>query len=649
MRSRRASSRAAYREYLARRKREPAAVRVEADDERLKAKTKRSFGSLFRSFWGLLRGHRGSVYWALATLTVATLIGLAMPASTKFVVDYILTDKPGPAGIPEGLGLPRSREGLLWAVAWALIVAALAGTGIGMWGRWRATQVTKRLQAELRRRAFAHAVRLPLHRVQQIKSGGMASVLREDAGNTGELVFGMLYNPWRAVIQLVGTLAILTITDWRLLIGALALLPLVWATHKTWIARIRPVYRDIRHTRQSIDAQATEAFGGIRIVRGFGRERGESARFVGRNHYLIRQEMLAWLRSRAVDVAWQVLIPAASAGVLLYGGLRVLDGSLTIGDVMMFSAYLLMLLGPLETLAATATTIQTNLAALDRVLDLLGEDREFERVGGAGLGIERDRVRGRIALEAVSFTYPGGDKAALEGIDLVAEAGQTVALVGPSGAGKTTLCNLVARFFDPTEGRITLDGVDLRDLDPDAYRSLLGIVEQDVFLFDGTVRDNIAYARPDASEEDVLRAARLARADEFVREMEKGYGTLLGERGVRLSGGQRQRIAIARAVLADPKILILDEATSSLDTRSERLIQAGLDELMAGRTTFVIAHRLSTVRHADRIVVIAQGRVEEVGTHEELLASGGLYAGFLRAQVESGSKEDAPLPEALGS
>lgn len=624
-------------------------MRVEADDDRLKAKTKRGFGALFGSFWGLLREHRAMVYASLGTLTAATSIGLVMPASTKFVVDYILTDNPGPSGVPAWLGLPETPSGLLWAVAIGLVIAAALGTSIGMWGRWKMTQLTKRLQAQLRRRAFGHAIRLPLHRVQKIKSGGMASVLREDAGNAAELVFGMIYNPWRAIIQLVGTFAILTLTDWRLLIGALALLPMVWVTHRTWIARIRPVYRDIRHTRQSIDAQATEAFGGIRIVRGFGRERGESARFVGRTHYMIRQEMLAWWRSRAVDTAWQVLIPIASAGVLLYGGLRVLDGSLTIGDVMMFSAYLLMLLGPLETLASTATTIQTNLAALDRVLDLLEESREFEGVGGAQLGVERDRVKGRIAMEGVTFTYPGGEKPALEGIELVAEAGQTVALVGPSGAGKTTLCNLVARFFDPTEGRITLDGIDLKDLEADSFRALLGIVEQDVFLFDGSVWDNIAYASPDASEERVVAAAKLARADEFIREMELGYATLLGERGVRLSGGQRQRIAIARAVLADPKILILDEATSSLDTRSERLIQAGLDELMSGRTTFVIAHRLSTVRHADKIVVIAQGRIEEIGTHEELLESGGLYAGFLRAQVESGSQEDAPLPEALGS
>ncbi|TVQ32990.1 MAG: ABC transporter ATP-binding protein [Phycisphaeraceae bacterium] len=581
---------------------------------------------------------------ALSTLTVATLISLVMPASTKVVIDYILTDNPGPSGIPEWMGLPESRSALLWILSGALIVAAGLTVSIGLWGRWQMTRLTKRMQVLLRRRAFDRAVRLPLHRVQQIKSGGVASILREDAGGAGELVFSMIYNPWRAVVQLCGTMLILAVVDWRLLIGAIALIPTIWVTHKTWINRIRPVYRDIRHSRQGIDSVATEVFGGMRVVRGFNRERGEGSSFVRRNHFMIRQEILAWWRSRAIEIAWQILIPLASVGVLLYGGHRVLEGTLTIGDVMMFSAYLLMLLSPLETLAATAAGVQNNLAGFDRLLDLFEEKSEFEGVG-SGRAVDPARVQGRITFENVWFHYPGVETDVLRDISIDVRPGEVIALVGPSGSGKTTLCNLVARFYDPTRGAVRLDGEDLREFDVRSYRSLLGVVEQDVFLFDGSVAENIAYARPQSDLEDIEAAARAANAHEFIDKLELGYETLIGERGVRLSGGQKQRIAIARAILADPRILILDEATSNLDSESEALIQRSMARLMRGRTCFVIAHRLSTIRHADRIVVLEDGAVSEIGTHDELSAGGGRYADLLRMQVQGDEDESGELAD----
>src|SRR4029077_631840 len=438
---------------------------------------------------------------------------------------------------------------LLLITVIAVALTSFVKIMVHIWGRWRATKMSKQIQLDLRRRVFEHAVRLPLHRVQEIRSGGVASILREDGGSVGELVFGMMFDPWRAVIQLVGSLAILAWVDRTLLAGAIVLLPVVFITHRTWINNIRPQFRVIRKQREQIDAGATESFAGMRIVRAFSRQKRETARFTTENNLMARQELYAWWWMRSVEMTWEALIPTASAGLLFYGGWQVLDGRMTIGDLMMFLVYLLMLLEPLATLAQSATQFQNSLSGLDRVLDLLEEPREMPTTPGART-VDRHSIAGRISFEDVTFTYPGGDAPALHNISLSVPAGQTVALVGPSGAGKTTLTNLVARFYDPDAGRVTLDGRDLREYDVESFRSLLGIVEHDGFLFDGTIAQNIAYARRDASTEDIRAAAEAANAAEFIDRMADGMQTLIGERGVRLSGGQRQRLAIARAILA---------------------------------------------------------------------------------------------------
>ncbi len=601
-----------------------------------KPKRARSAWALLREVLRALRFHKLAAAFALGTLTVATLLSLVFPMSTKIIWDFVILDTPGPKGIPAWLPVSRDRHTLLWLVGGGMVVLSLTQALIHLAGRYQMTRLDKLVSIAMRRRVFDHLARLPLNRIQQLKTGGLASILREDAGQIGEMLFSIIYNPWRAVITLIGGLCALALLDWRMVVGGILFIPVVWATHRTWISRIRPVHLAARATRTGADAHAAEVFGGIRVVRAFGRRRGETARFTASNALMHRQEILAWRWSRVIDVGWQVFIPLATAVVLVYGGYAVIAGRLTIGDLTAFCTYILLLLGPMEVLASSAAGLQNSLSGLDRCLDLLEESPEFSSAASpvsSGGGLIVPGVAAQITFESVGFSYPNRAERVLSDISLDVAAGQTVALVGASGAGKTTLCNLVARFYDPGEGRVLLNGVDIRTIPVDAYRSLLGIVEQDVFLFDGSVGDNIAYARRQASPAEVRAAAEAANAHEFIVNLEKGYGTIIGERGVRLSGGQKQRVAIARALLADPRILILDEATSNLDSESEALIQASLARLMRGRTCFVIAHRLGTIRHADRIVVMDKGRIVESGTHEALVATGGRYAEMLAVQL----------------
>lgn len=602
-------------------------------DSKTKSQRSRTSWQLLGQFWQQLAGHHGKVIFALGTLTVSTLLGLIPPAGTKLAIDYVLTKPPRPLPSWLARSLPGiTPMGLLWIIAVGVCLITLLRTAIHLWGRWYATKAVNMVQADVRRRVFSHAMRLPLHRVQALKSGGATSLIREDAGGIADLIFNMLYNPWQALIQLLGSLFVLLIVDWRLMLGGLLLLPAVWVTHRTWIYRVRPLYKDIRTRRQQIDGNTTETFGGIRVVRTFARDKSETNRFTRGTHLVARQQLMVWWATRLIEVVWEVLIPLASTALLLYGGWQILRNELTLGDLMMFLVYLTMLLGPIASIASSAMSFQNNLAGLDRVLDLLDEEVETSPAH-SGIEVVRGSVTGAMDFQSVCFRYPNTEKNVLEDISFSVKPGWMVALVGRSGAGKTTLCNLVSRFYAPTGGAIRLDSQSLADINLESYRRLLGVVEQDVFLFDGTVRDNIAYGRRSASDKDVADAAQAAAASEFIESLPQGYDTWIGERGVKLSGGQRQRLAIARAILADPRILILDEATSNLDSESERLIQASLQRLLKGRTSFVIAHRLSTITHADLILVLDNGRIIERGTHQQLVAQGGLYQKMLVLQT----------------
>ena len=617
----------------------------EKTEIRRRART-RSAWELIRAYAGILWPFRWPVLVALFMVTVSTLIKLIPPAGTKVIVDYVLGDKSIEGVWPSWMPMVSDRWHLLLWVTGGMLAISLVDIVIGLTGRWFATWTSLRVRLGIRKDAFEQAIRLPLSRVQDLRSGGVASLLREDGGSVGELLFTMLYNPWKAVVQLMGSVVVLAWVDYRLLLGAIVMVPAVYLTHRTWDRQIRPRYKDIRKRREEIDAQSTESFGGMRVLRAFHREKSEAYRFVNSNNLLGRQEVSIWWSARILEGIWEMLIPAATCGLMLYGGWQVLHGELTVGDLMMFLVYVLMLLAPLAVLAESAGNFQNSLSALDRVLDLLHEPREFSKKTGE----EHPKVtmtpalaQGSLSFDDVSFRYSDQHPWAIENIDLEIPAGSSVALVGHSGAGKTTLCNLVARFYDPTLGSIRLGGVDVRDLELDDYRSLLGVVEQDVFLFDGTISENIAYARRNVSEGEIRSAAKAAYADEFILSLPNGYDTLIGERGVKLSGGQRQRLAIARAILANPRILILDEATSNLDTMSEQYIQKSLKELLKGRTSFIIAHRLSTIRHADLIVVLEHGRILETGSHDDLIAQGGKYLDMIQRQTATSELAEADM------
>lgn len=603
----------------------------EASQNKGEVKRNRSFFSLFRQFLQIAKGQRWRIAFALMTLTFATSCRLVPPAATKFAIDYVIGANPVPV-YWTNLGLPSDRYAILYTLCGIVTAFSILATTLHVSGRWQATKAVQRLQVGLRKRVFEHTLHLPLHRVYQMKSGGAASLLREDAGGIADLVFSMLYNPWQALIQLLGSLVVLLFVDWRLLLGGLLLAPAIYLTHRTWIARLRPMHRDIRAQRQHLDSQSTETFGGMRVVRTFGRQKSESARFVRGSHLMSRQQLAAWWWARVIEIIWDLLIPMASIGLLLYGGYSVMQGTLTLGDLTMFLFYLTMLLGPMATLLETATALQSNLAGLERVLDLFAEAPEMAPTPQSR-HFPSGGLQSGVVLENVSFQYPGAKQQVLKSINLEVRAGETIAFVGPSGAGKTTLCNLIARFYDPTSGVIRVDGVDLRDYEVESYRRLLGIVEQDVFLFDGTIEENIGYGQRGADRAAIKHAARLAHAHDFICSFTDGYETRIGERGVKLSGGQRQRLALARAILANPEILILDEATSNLDSESERLIQQSLDQFLPGRTNFVIAHRLSTVMNASRIVVLEQGEIRDVGTHLELLSRSDRYRRMVELQT----------------
>jgi ATP-binding cassette subfamily B protein/subfamily B ATP-binding cassette protein MsbA len=559
--------------------------------------------------------------WAIGGVLLVALITAALdmvwPLAIKRIIDLLAG-----GGSP---GAKLVKLNLLGAAVLALLVfKQLLDTYRG----YRTTVLNAKVIFRLRKRLFRRLIGLPLVELSDMKAGGITSRLSGDVDSVSGLIQMALISPAVALIRVVLTIAIFFWLSWKLAIAALIAMPPIALASMLYMRKARPVWRSIREDRSEIDGRVNETFGGIRIVRAFRREPREERAYATGHHTSIRKSLYAETVELTLGAVWGFMIPATSLLIVWYGGWLYLRGQAQIGDIFAFQIYAVLLLQPIWSIVNSISQTQRALAAMERVFEIL--QRPLDKPDAPDAIAAPQRVE-TIDFDNVSFAYRPGTPV-IKDFDLHVPGGSIVALVGPSGAGKTTLTDLVARFQDPTSGRVLLNGVDLRRLRLREYRSLLAVVQQEVFLFDGTVRDNIAYGRRNVTDAQVEDAARRANAHEFIDHLPEKYGTLVGERGFKLSGGQRQRLSIARAILADPQILILDEATSNLDTESEQLIQASLAELFKGRTTFVIAHRLSTVAHADIIVAMDHGKIVEVGTHAELMERRGFYFDMVERQ-----------------
>ena len=495
---------------------------------------------------------------------------------------------------------------------------------------YRQKLLNQRVMLSLRQSLFDRLLHLPLPRLWDMKTGGILSRLTGDVDTTTGLLQMAVISPTISLIRLIVAVTVLMVLNWRLALTALAIIPGVMVMSFAFTRRVRPIYRSVRKDAEVIDGRVGETFSGIRVVRAFARETRELFGYMLGRHTVLRKELFAHRRELIVWTSWGLLTAAVNVVIIWYGGYLNVVGRATIGDIMAFQWYTFLLMGPVWNIVNSFSELQRSLAAMERVFEVLAmENDKPDRPDARPAPALVEEIR----FEQVEFEYREGQPVVRD-FNVVVPGGSVVALVGRSGAGKTTVTDLVARFHDPTRGRILLNGTDIRDFRLNSYRSLLALVQQDVFLFDGSARDNIAYGRKDATDAEVEDAARRANAHEFIVRLPEQYATFIGERGVKLSGGQQQRLAIARAVLAQPQILILDEATSNLDTESEQLIQASMADLLAGRTTFVIAHRLSTIRRADLILLMEDGRVIERGTHTELMSAGGTYYKMVKRQME---------------
>jgi ATP-binding cassette subfamily B protein len=577
-----------------------------------------------REYLRRLRSHRYAVGAIILFALIVAGLEMVEPLFLRFIVDRVLLD----TGLDSA-----SRIVQLNLAGAAFLAVVLLSRLTGAAKDYRQKLLNVRVMLGLRRALYDRLLRLPLPALWDMKTGGILSRLSGDIDTTTGLLQMAIVSPALSAVRLAIAVAVLLTLNWRLALMAMAVIPGAVLMSFAFARRVRPIYRSVRKDVEAIDGRAGETFAGIRVVRAFGRETRELVDYLLGRHAVLRKELFAHRRELALWTCWGLLLGGVNVVIVWYGGYLAVTGQASIGDIMAFQWYTFLLLSPVWNIVNSFSELQRSLAAMERVFEVLAAEADKPDRPDAR---PAPPVVSEVRFEGVEFEYRVG-RPVVRDFNVVVPGGSVVALVGRSGAGKTTVTDLVARFHDPTRGRLLVNGADVRDFRLRTYRELLAIVQQEVFLFDGTVRDNIAYGRPGATEAEVVDAARQANAHEFIARLPEGYQTVVGERGVRLSGGQQQRLAIARAILASPQILILDEATSNLDTESEQLIQASMAALLAGRTTFVIAHRLSTVRRADLILVMDDGQVVERGTHADLMAARGAYHGMVLRQMASHS------------
>jgi ABC-type multidrug transport system fused ATPase/permease subunit len=554
----------------------------------------------------LMWAHRKYLAIGMVLMVISKVAGLVLPISSKFVVDDVLVG---------------GRTDLLWPLALAVAAATVVSAATGFTLSQVISITAQRAITELKRHVQQHVTRLPVRYFDSTKTGVLVSRIMTDAEGVRNLV-------GTGIVQLIGgvftaalALTALFYLNWQLTLIIIAVLLVFGGVLSATFKWLRPIFRERGAINAEVTGRLTETLGGIRVVKAYGIEKREQRVFTRGVHKLLRNTARSITGMSAVNSFATVVIGTVGVIMITVGGRAILTGQMTLGDLVSYMIFTGMLAGPVIQISNIGTQITEAFAGLDRIGEVMAVHTEDEEDASRQ---PMERLEGHVRLEDVWFEYEKGVPV-LQGVDVDAPPGATVALVGSSGSGKSTLVSLVMAFNRPTSGRVTVDGRDVADVRLGDYRAQLGVVLQENFLFDGTIADNIRFARPDATRAEVEEAARLANADEFISAFPKGYDSVVGERGIKLSGGQRQRIAIARALLADPRILILDEATSALDSESEYKIQEGLRRLRHGRTSFVIAHRLSTIRSADQILVLEEGRVIERGTHPELMELGGRY------------------------
>jgi ABC-type multidrug transport system fused ATPase/permease subunit len=578
---------------------------MSTENEEKKNKRKNAWKNL-PDVWALIKPRRGLLALGFLLMAVNRVAGLVLPASTKYFIDNVIGKRQIQLLTP-------------------IVLGVLAATILQGLTSFTLTQLlsksAQKMITELRRQVQAHIGRLSVAFYDANKTGVLVSRIMSDVEGVRNLIgtglvefVGGLMTAIFALVYLIHT----SVTMTALAFGIL----LVFAVgiNKAFTT-IRPIFRARPKINAEVTGRLTESLGGVRVVKGYHAEEREEKVFSAGVQRLLENVLKTLTATSLMSLSGAGLMGLVSALIMEFGGHKVLSGGMTLGQFFSFNIFLGLLVAPVFQIVAIGTQITEAITGLERTREILNEKQED---ADPGRNVTLDRITGYVEMGNVSFAYDSR-KEVLHEVSFQSEPGTVTALVGPSGAGKSTIIGLIAAFYVPASGRVLVDGVDLATVKLDSYRTQLGVVLQETFLFDGTIRENVAFARPEATEEEIMAACRIARVDEFAESFEQKYDTVVGERGVKLSGGQKQRVSIARAILADPRILILDEATSSLDSESEALIQEGLRYLMRGRTTFVIAHRLSTIRRAEQILVIEAGRVIERGTHESLYAQGGRY------------------------